>query len=253
MTAQQSSRVVEALAALGTERLLQLAARVGAVTSSSEPRDLATVVSAAYDSVEELRRQGLTDRDVEALGVALGVGERATWRPRVSAEEFERLPFYRKPSYDEDVWTAFGANWARSVSGRQPRVDGPIDLAKTFIHLGLGATAIPQEPFDSMDWYERYGTRTSTDGAEGRLVSLYTFATPWDSWEMHPTGHEVVVCVAGNIVLHQEQPDGTTRSITLGAGQAAINAPRVWHTADVSSPTTVLFITAGLGTQHRPR
>jgi hypothetical protein len=163
------------------------------------------------------------------------------------------MPFYSKPSYDQDVWEALAASWPHPATVRQSRSDGPIDLASTFVHLGLGATAIAQEPFTGMDWYERYGARTAGDGIEGRLVSLYTFATPWDSWEMHPKGHEVVVCVAGRIVLHQEQPDGTSRSTTLDAGQAAINAPGVWHTADVEAPATVLFITAGVGTQHRPR
>jgi quercetin dioxygenase-like cupin family protein len=41
--------------------------------------------------------------------------------------------------------------------------------------------------------------------------------------------------------------------ITLAAGDYAINPPGVWHTADVASPATVLFITSGVGTQHRPR
>jgi hypothetical protein len=36
-------------------------------------------------------------------------------------------------------------------------------------------------------------------------------------------------------------------------GQYAINEPGTWHTADVTGETTALFITAGLGTQHRPR
>jgi len=41
--------------------------------------------------------------------------------------------------------------------------------------------------------------------------------------------------------------------VLLNAGQYAINAPGVWHTADVSGKATALFITAGMGTQHRPR
>jgi hypothetical protein len=39
----------------------------------------------------------------------------------------------------------------------------------------------------------------------------------------------------------------------LGGGDYAINDPGVWHTADVDGSATVLFITAGLGTEHRPR
>ena len=88
---------------------------------------------------------------------------------------------------------------------------------------------------------------------EGRLVSLHSFAESWDSWEMHPRGHEVVVCTAGTIVLTQEFPDGRVEQVTLSPGDYAINDPGVWHTADVEAEATALFITAGEGTQHRPR
>ena len=29
--------------------------------------------------------------------------------------------------------------------------------------------------------------------------------------------------------------------------------PGVWHTADIEGTATALFITAGLGTEHKPR
>ncbi len=131
--------------------------------------------------------------------------------------------------------------------------DDTFDLSNTPVHLGLGATVIPQEPFDGIEWYQRYGERHASDGVEGRLVSMHTFAKPWSTWEMHPHGDELVLCVAGRIVLHQEQADGTISRAELTAGQAIINAPGIWHTADVDAPATALFITAGLGTQIRPR
>lgn len=121
------------------------------------------------------------------------------------------------------------------------------------LHLGLGATAIPQPPFTGMDWYEAYGARNASDGAEGRLVTMYRFSENWDSWEMHPLGDEVVLCVSGRMTLHQEQTDGSTASTTIGAGEYAINPPGCWHTADIEGEATALFITAGLGTEHRPR
>lgn len=121
------------------------------------------------------------------------------------------------------------------------------------VHLGLGARVVPQPAFTGMAWYADYVARAAADGVEGRLVSLYTFAESWDSWEMHPAGDELVVCLAGAITLHQEAPDGTLAVVTLGAGEYAVNAPGVWHTADVGAAATVLFITAGVGTQHRPR
>jgi quercetin dioxygenase-like cupin family protein len=81
---------------------------------------------------------------------------------------------------------------------------------------------------------------------------MFTFATSWDAWEMHPNGHELVVCTAGTITLHQEI-DGSVRTVSLRAGEAVINPPGVWHTADVDGSATALFITAGSGTEHRPR
>lgn len=126
-------------------------------------------------------------------------------------------------------------------------------LSERFIHLGLGATAVAQPPFDGMAWYEGYGQRHDGDGAEGRLVSMYTFTESWDSWEMHPVGTEVVLCTAGEMTLHQEHADGTTNRVTIRAGEYAINPPGTWHTADVAGEATAVFITAGLGTEHRPR
>lgn len=122
------------------------------------------------------------------------------------------------------------------------------------VHLGLGATAQPQPEFGGgMAWYEGYVTRHAADGAEGRLVSLHTFTESWDSWEMHPAGDELVVCTAGAMTLHQEWPDGRTAVVTIRAGEYAINPPGVWHTADIEGSATALFVTAGLGTQHRAR
>ena len=122
------------------------------------------------------------------------------------------------------------------------------------IHLGLGASAVIEPEFSgSMDWYVGYIERHQADGIEGRLVSLSTFTGPWTAWEMHPHGDEVVLCVSGSITLHQEQPDGSRHTVDLQPGEYAINARGTWHTADVSSAATVVFVTAGVGTEHRAR
>lgn len=55
----------------------------------------------------------------------------------------------------------------------------PKRLSQDFIHLGLGATAVPQPPFDGMQWYAGYDQRHGDDGPEGRLVSMHTFTEPW--------------------------------------------------------------------------
>ena len=123
------------------------------------------------------------------------------------------------------------------------------------IHLGLGAVAVVEpEMTGGMEWYAGYGERhDATDGVESRLVSMHTFAAPWDSWEMHPLGHEIVLCTAGTMTLHQEHADGTTATVALDVGEYAINPPGTWHTADIDGEATAVFITAGMGTEHRPR
>jgi hypothetical protein len=125
-------------------------------------------------------------------------------------------------------------------------------LSKHPIHLGLGATAVSEPEFTGIDWYPGYTARHATDGNEGRLVSLSSFSSSWDVWEMHPVGSEVVICMEGELTLVQEL-EGEEQRTTLSQGQYAINPPGVWHTADVSKAATALFITSGLGTQHRAR
>lgn len=128
------------------------------------------------------------------------------------------------------------------------------EISKHPVHLGLGASAAIEPEFTgSTDWYLDYAARHADDGTEARLVSLHTFTASWDMWEMHPHGSEVVLCVTGAITLLQETADGPIIRTVLEPGQYAINEPGTWHTADVEAEATALFITAGLGTQHRPR
>jgi quercetin dioxygenase-like cupin family protein len=125
------------------------------------------------------------------------------------------------------------------------------------IHLGLGATAEPEPEFPpderAMQWYVDYMQRHVGDGAEGRLVSMFRFTENWPSWEMHPAGAEVVLCTSGSMTLTQQYPDGMIERVTLAPGEYAINPPGVWHTADIDGEATGVFITAGMGTEHRPR
>ena len=121
------------------------------------------------------------------------------------------------------------------------------------IHLGLGAKAVAEPEFTGMDWYEGYDQRHHDDLDEGRIVSLLRFQESWTSWEMHPTGEEVVCCLQGHMTLHQELPDGTKQSVELGPGEYTVNPPMTWHTADTDEPVVGLFITVGKDTTHRPR
>ena len=123
------------------------------------------------------------------------------------------------------------------------------------VHLGPGATACIEPAFTGMDWYEAYAARHAADGIEGRLVSQYSFSESWASWEVHPHGAELVICVEGRITLHQEQPDGRVETVTLGPGDYHMNPPGAWHTADIApgETATCIFITPGEGTEHKAR
>jgi uncharacterized cupin superfamily protein len=127
------------------------------------------------------------------------------------------------------------------------------DLAQTFVHLGLGATATPIPDFEwTPEFLASYGAAHAGDGDEGRLVCITRQDATWDTWERHPVGEELVVVLSGRVDLIQEV-GGEERRVTLGPGEAVVNPKGVWHTADVHEPGDGLFITPGRGTEHRPR
>lgn len=128
-------------------------------------------------------------------------------------------------------------------------------LSEHPVHLAPDGQIVQLPAFTGTpEWYADYERRHGSDGPGGRLVSWHRFESSWDSWEMHPHGDELVVCVAGRIELVQER-DGVVDRIPLDAGEAAVNAPGVWHTADLVPGTeaTCVFITSGVGTEHRGR
>jgi mannose-6-phosphate isomerase-like protein (cupin superfamily) len=122
------------------------------------------------------------------------------------------------------------------------------DPSETYIHLTLGGSAerLPGgERFWSMPEPEldRFG--------HGWLVSEFECSSDWSNWEMHPDGDEFVYLLSGEAVLLLKQPAGFIE-VPL-SGRAAVVVPRgVWHTAKVSQPSRMLFVTMGHGTQHQP-
>ena len=130
--------------------------------------------------------------------------------------------------------------------------EAAFDLSTYPIHLGLGATAGTEPEFTGeMSWYEGFIERHKDDGFESRLVTMSENNGAWGMWEMHPNGAEVVLCTAGTLSLMQELPEGNVTTV-LQAGEYLINPPGVWHTSTEASAGTAVFITAGIGTEHRP-
>ncbi|MGO9196335.1 MAG: cupin domain-containing protein [Acidimicrobiales bacterium] len=127
------------------------------------------------------------------------------------------------------------------------------NVSTTFVHLGLGGVAIALPGFEWTQAYlEGYERETELDGEEGRLVSLLPHAANWSHWERHPAGEELVVVLSGRVVVIQDR-DGEENRVELASRQALVNPRSVWHTMDVLDAGEALYITPGVGTQHRPR
>ena len=118
------------------------------------------------------------------------------------------------------------------------------------LHLGRSSATVVRG--FTWDQIGDYAELAAPDGAAGRLVTMGRQEADWTSWERHPAGEELVLLLSGRVDLIQEL-DGEEHRIELTAGKAVLNPPGVWHTADVHEPGDALFITPGMGTEHKPR
>ena len=82
------------------------------------------------------------------------------------------------------------------------------------------------------------------------LISEFECSADWPNWEMHPNGDEFVYLLSGSATLLFEQPGGV-EEVPLDGRRAVVVPKGIWHSAKVSSPSRMLFVTKGLGTQHR--
>ncbi|MER5833370.1 cupin domain-containing protein [Streptomyces sp. NPDC002130] len=128
-----------------------------------------------------------------------------------------------------------------------------MDLRTTPVHLGLGSRAKPVEGFTwDPEVLQAYSAAVAADGAEGWMVMIFDGDGLGDHWENHPAGDELVVCLSGSVTVTRDV-DGVPDRVLLGPGEATINPAGVWHVVDMEGPTSILAITATLGTDHRPR
>ncbi|MFD5137200.1 cupin domain-containing protein [Streptomyces sp. NPDC058378] len=128
-----------------------------------------------------------------------------------------------------------------------------VDLRTTPVHLGLGSRAKPVEGFAwDPEVLRAYSAAVAADGAEGRMVAIFDGDGPGDHWERHPAGDELVVCLSGSVTVTRDV-GGVPDSVVLGPGEATVNPAGAWHAVDMTGPASILTVTAGLGTDHRPR
>jgi cupin superfamily acireductone dioxygenase involved in methionine salvage len=68
---------------------------------------------------------------------------------------------------------------------------------------------------------------------------------------MHPQADEFIYLLSGEALFQLQAQEGIS-SIRL-SGRGALVVPKgVWHTAKVATPSRMLIVTLGAGTQHRP-
>jgi hypothetical protein len=123
-------------------------------------------------------------------------------------------------------------------------------IFNTYLHVQDGGRTEPIAVSESF-WQEvAQGDRPELN--QGRLMSALTFSQPWPTWERHPAGEELVLLLAGAVTIVLEESSGE-RSILLDQIGAYVLVPTgVWHTAQTTVTTRLLFLTPGAGTEHRP-
>lgn len=127
--------------------------------------------------------------------------------------------------------------------------DGLHDLFSTYVRLRRDASVEPL-PVDDTFW-QRISSGELGSFHNEYLVSGYVFDVDWPMWEMHPNGDEIVCLLSGAVTLVLECEDGQRDIELTGSGTFVVIPKGTWHTARVSEPSRMLFITAGEGTQHR--
>lgn len=126
----------------------------------------------------------------------------------------------------------------------------PKSIISTYLHFldGGRTDAIPV----SESFWEEVAAGKHPYLEQGRLMSAFSFSEPWSVWERHPAGDELVMLLQGSVTLVLEE-SGQERSVQLNEPGSYVLVPRnVWHTARTSVQTTMLFLTPGAGTEHRP-
>lgn len=127
---------------------------------------------------------------------------------------------------------------------------GPFKLENTYVRIRPDASVEPLH-VDETFWQRLISGALGTFHKEF-LVSHHAFTQDWDSWEVHPNGDEIVCLLTGRVTMMMESP-GENRTADLAhPGEFVIVPKGTWHTAKVLTPATMLFITAGEGTEHRP-
>lgn len=123
-------------------------------------------------------------------------------------------------------------------------------LTSTYVHLA-DETSVSLVPASETFWDEVVSGEYP-GLARGRLVTQFDFSSDWPRWERHPAGDELVILLSGRAELVLELAGGTTRTRLSNPGEFVVVPRNTWHTARTREACSLLFITHGAGTDHRP-
>lgn len=126
-----------------------------------------------------------------------------------------------------------------------------LNLRSTHLRLRPDS-AIEKLPVDDSFW-PRLINGEMGDFHHEYLVVSNSFDSDWPSWEKHPNGDEIVCLLTGRVVLTLEMEGGNRQVELKEMGDYAFVPKGTWHTASTQGPAVMLFITAGEGTEIRPR
>ncbi len=152
------------------------------------------------------------------------------------------------PGRKNAVATAAVVDFGTAAGADAQGPSGGFDPSSSYVHLATSGQA-EQVPGGEAFWGLPEAELTRFD--QGWLVTEFECASDWPNWERHPAGDELVYLLSGAATLLLELPAGVQR-VPL-QGRAAVLVPQgVWHTAEVTAPSRMLFVTRGQGTEHRP-
>ena len=124
------------------------------------------------------------------------------------------------------------------------------NLLETYVVLGPDHAASRVDVTPSV--FEELDRRF--ENFRGRLlVARFDFTCDWPTWEIHPHGDEVVTLISGAADMVLELPHGRDTLPLRKPGDFAIVPKGTWHTARISTPTSMLFVTPGEGTGNAVR
>jgi mannose-6-phosphate isomerase-like protein (cupin superfamily) len=124
------------------------------------------------------------------------------------------------------------------------------NIFDTFPILTPGMEVKPLPWTGGMEFYEGLETHFG-DFHNHVLISCHEFDGPWDTWECHPNGDEIVVLLSGSATLDLLIDGQHHISQVNTAGEFVIVPRGAWHKATEANNARMLFITPGEGTENR--